>query len=172
MIHESDEVSKLEIEDVTVTFKDIYEKPYFPQEHADEIRQANALIIPYDEGFRDSETPLFPEQSGEFYRFVREASQGTDVIFDICTSDEQFKELELHTDLITIPTMILTAVILPIVTGIITNYLSDKVKSRRSDLKVKVNLIVESNGVSKKIAYEGDADKFESTINAINLLDE
>jgi hypothetical protein len=61
---------------------------------------------------------------------------------------------------------------LPIVTGLIANYLSEKMKSRRTGLKVKVNLIVESNGKSKKVSYEGDADKFESAIKAINLLDE
>lgn len=172
MIHESKEVSKIEIDEVEITFKDIYDKPYFPIEYAEEIKSANALIIPYDEGFRDHKHPLFPEQSGEFYQFVKEASNGTEVIFDICASDEQFQELELHADLITIPTIILSSVILPIVTGIIANYLTDKIKIRRTDLKVKVNLIVETNGKSKKISYEGDADKFESTIKSINLLDE
>lgn len=172
MIHESEEVAKLEIEDTALTFKDVYEKPYFPKEFADEIKNANALIIPYDEGFRDHGQPLFPEQSGEFFRFVKEASNETEVIFDICASDEQFQELELHANLITIPTIILTTTIWPIVTGLITNYLFEKMKSRRTGLKVKVNLLIESNGKSKKISYEGDADKFESTIKAINLLDE
>ncbi|WP_235847583.1 hypothetical protein [Paenibacillus tuaregi] len=172
VIHESKEVSKIEVTDIELTFSDIYEKPYFPKEHAEEIQRANALIIPYDEGFRDHNNPLFPEESVVFFQYVQDASNGTEVTFDICASDEQFHELELHADLINIPNIIMTVVAFPIVTGLITNYLYDKMKSRRTDLKVKVNLIVETEGKSKRISYEGDADKFESTIKAINLLDE
>ncbi|MFD0672651.1 hypothetical protein [Cohnella sp. GCM10027633] len=172
MIHESKEVSKVEINDVNITFQDVFEKPYFPKEYTEEMKNANALILPYDEGFRDHEHPLFPEQTGEFYHYVKDASKGTDVNFDICATDEQFQELELHSDLINIPNIIMTIFAFPIVTGLITNYLYDKLKSRRNGLKVKVDLIVETKGKSKRISYEGDADKFESTIKAINLLDE
>lgn len=78
----------------------------------------------------------------------------------------------MHADVINIPNIILISGVFPIITGLITAYLSEKIKSRRTELKVKVNLIVISDGKSKKISYEGDADKFESTIKAINLLDE
>ena len=172
MIHESEETSKFEIENVELTFKDIYNKSYFPEDHAEEIQKANALILPYDEGFRDHPNPLFPENTAEFYHYIKDVSDGTDVVFDICASDEKFQELELHADLITLPTMILTSFVFPIVTGFIVNYLSERAKTRRTDLKVKVDLFVETNGKTKKISYEGDADKFESTIKAINLLDE
>ncbi|MFS0554205.1 hypothetical protein [Brevibacillus sp. 179-C9.3 HS] len=172
MIHESKEVSKIEVTDIELTFNDIYEKSYFPKKHAEEIQRANALIIPYEEGFRDHKNPLFPEQSGVFFQYVKEASSGTEATFDICASDEQFQELQLHDDLINIPNIIMTVVVFPVVTGLITNYLYEKMKSRRTGLKVKIDLVVETKGKSKKISYEGDADKFEATIKAINLLDE
>lgn len=172
VIHESNEISKIEVTDIALTFNDIYNKPYFPTEHAEEIQRANALIIPFDEGFRDHPTPLFPEESVAFFQYVQDALTDAKVTFDICASDEQFQELELHADLINIPNIIMTSVAFPIVIGLITNYLHDKITSRRTELKVKVNLIVETEGKSKKISYEGDANKFEATIRAINLLDE
>jgi hypothetical protein len=172
VIHESKETSKIVITDVELTFNSVYEKSYFPKEYAEEVQRANALILPYEEGFRDHNDPLFPEGSVAFFQYVQDVSKGTEVTFDICASDEQFQELELHADLINIPNIIMTVIAFPIVTGLITNYLYDKMKSRRSGLKVKVNLIVETEGKSKQISYEGDADKFEQTIKAVNLWEE
>lgn len=173
MIHESNEVAKVEIEDVDLTFDKIYKKQYFPTDLMDEISKANALIIPYDEGFRERKEPLFPELTSEFFYYVKEAAKGTDAKIDICVSDEQFYELEMHADVVNIPMILLEYAVLPIVTGLISGYILEKIKvKRRNDPKIKVDLVVQLNGKSKKISYEGDADKFEETIKAINLLEE
>ncbi|MFF2484689.1 hypothetical protein [Paenibacillus sp. NPDC058071] len=170
-MYERDESVKIEIEEVETNFETIYNNTYFPKEYSDEIQKANALIIPYDKDFRDHSSPLFPEKTLEFYHYMKEASTKTDVVLDICVSDENFQELELHADLITLPTIILSSIVFPIVTGLITNYLSDKIKRSRSETRVKIELIIESKGKSKKISYEGDPDKFESTIRAIKRID-
>ncbi|EPZ46363.1 hypothetical protein [Alicyclobacillus acidoterrestris] len=167
MIHESNEKSKVEIHEISTTFNEIYRKPYFPLELEEEIKKANALIIPY-ETFRDMDKVVFPEGTRDFFDYLKQNSSEYGVVTDICISDGDFRQLELHADVINLPEIIVTSGIFPIVTGLIVNYVTEKVKSRRTQLNVKVGIIVESNGGSKKISYEGDAEQFGPTLRSIS----
>lgn len=166
VIHETHERAKLEIQEVPVTFDEIYKKPYFPMEYGDEIKRADALLIPYD-SFGDVQI-VFPEGTRDFFDYLRREAQSHGMVTDICISDNEFQMLELHADVINIPTIILQYVVLPIATGLISSYLYEKVKLRRTRLGINVEIIVESAGKSKKISYEGDADKFEQSLLAIS----
>ena len=57
MLHETDEINKLEIVDTLVTFNKIYQESYFPKKYELEIKQANVLIIP--QSFRDYQRMVF-----------------------------------------------------------------------------------------------------------------
>jgi hypothetical protein len=163
MLHESSETNKLEIQDADTTFADIYTKPYFPKEYEDDVKKANVLLLPYP-SFRDYNKPVFPEETQKFFGFLKESNE-PDIITDICISDDDYLELELHDDLITLPILILDKAVLPVVTGLITSYLYEKKKARKTELKVKVTMTVVDGEKSKSISYEGDADKFESTLS-------
>ncbi|HFF3190413.1 TPA: hypothetical protein ACGCJB_003638 [Bacillus cereus] len=166
MIHESDKINDLVIKESNLNFKEIYSKPYFPKEYEENLKRANLLLVPY-EGFKDFEAPVFPEETMKFYNFIKNYDNKK-LIGDICISDEDYAELELHADLISLANMVLESAILPVVIGLVTNYLDRKVQGRKNDVKVKVNMTVVDGDKSKTIYYEGDADKFEETIKAAN----
>lgn len=166
MIHESNKVNSLVITESDLTFKNVYLKPYFPKDLQEDLKKANLLLLPY-EGFKNSKDPVFPEQTMEFYKFIKNY-QSDELKGDICISDEDYAELELHADFINLANMIVTIGIFPIATGLIANYLYQKIqeRNRKTDLKVKVNITIVDGDRSKSISYEGDAEKFEETIKA------
>lgn len=163
-MHESNKVNNIEIKDSNVSFFDIYNKEYFPNEYENEIKQANILLLPY-ESFRDYSKPIFPEGTYDFFEYLQEANK-SNVVSDICISDEDYIELELHADLITLPLLIVEYAVFPIVTGLISSYLWNKMNIRKNNLKVKVDMTVTEGEKSKHITYEGDANKFAETLES------
>ncbi|MED4785394.1 hypothetical protein P9654_12150 [Bacillus atrophaeus] len=164
MIHESDKVNQIVITESNINFETIHSKQYYPKEYDSEVKKANLLLLPY-EGFNASTRNVFPEETMQFYKHIKEFDDNN-LISEICISDEEYSELELHADVVSIANMIIEIAILPIAVGLITNYLDRKIQRRKTDLKIKVNMIVVDGEKSKSISYEGDADKFEQTIKA------
>lgn len=164
MIHESNRVNDLVVTGSDVNFQEIYSKPYFPKNLEKDLKNANLLLLPY-EGFKTTTDPVFPEQTMEFYKFMKDFDSN-DLIGDICISDEDYAELELHADLITLASMIVTMAVLPVAINLVSSYLDRKIQERnhKTDLKVKVNITVVDGDKSKSISYEGDANKFEETL--------
>ncbi len=170
MLHESDKVNELKITESNVTFEDVYSKDYFPKELGGDIKEANMLILPY-EGFRNFDKPVFPEETLKFFHFLRENGDPS-LITDICISDEEYMELELHADLIVFPMMILSSFVLPVAINVVSDYISSKRESRNrnAELKVKATFTVVNGDSSKTFEYEGDADKFEETFEPVKDL--
>ena len=166
MIHESDKENDLVITDSDLNFEKIYSKAYFPKNLEEEIMKANLLLLP-NEGFKSTTGPVFPEQTMEFYNFIKKFDSNY-LIGDICISDEDYEELELHADLITLASIIVTSGVLPIAINLITNYLDRKIQERnhQTDLKVKVDITVEDGEKSKRISYEGNANEFEEALKS------
>ena len=145
-------------EDSDISFNTIYEKEYIPKDYIDDIKRANFLIIP-EETFREEQTLLFPETTREFFDYVKD-SQNDEIISDIAISDEDFQRIEMHSATITVATVIVQLVVLPIATGIVSAFLYDLLKKyRRKDDETiaEVNMIVEDKKTkkSKKITYKG-----------------
>ena len=167
MKHESNEVVKCRIEEGDITFQEVYKKPYFPSEYEEDLKNANVLFVPY-ENFRDRELLVLPEDTLNFYEYFKEKARGTEVVADICISDKDYQELELHADVQNLPEILVNIVVFPVVINMISSYLYDRIKTRRSMMKINVNITVDSDGVSKRISYEGDADKFPDVMKAIS----
>lgn len=172
MLHESNETAKISIQGVETNFENVHEKMNYSKEIIKEIEKANVLILPHPNGYKDHDKPLFPEETRDFFFFAKEQSAGTDAVVDICASDEDFQELELHADLVILPTILLSTFVYPFVVNMISSYVYEKARTRNKEIKIKVDLVVEDDGKSKKISYEGDPDKFESVMKSIKLLDE
>lgn len=166
MLHESDLEQKINVTDVDINFESIYEKDYIPQKYIEEIKQANVLIIP-NEGFRDKKGLFFPECTSEFYQFLKSKSE---IKTEICIDDDEFEKLELHADIVYVATLVVQYTVLPIVTSMIASYLYDKVKSmnkEKDETNINVHIIVEKNGKSKKVDYEGSIDNFEKAMKTV-----
>lgn len=164
--HESDLEKEIRVTDVDINFKSIYEKDYIPKKYIEDIKQANILIIPND-GFREKKGLFFPECTSEFYKFLKSKSE---VKTEICIDDDDFRKLELHADIIYVATLIVQYAVFPIATSIIATYLYDKVKSMNKETdetNTKVHIIVEKNGKSKKVDYEGSIENFEKAMKNV-----
>ncbi|MDU5082829.1 hypothetical protein [uncultured Tissierella sp.] len=166
MLHESKENERIEVTEVGLSFEDVYKQDYFPKEYEEELKLANLLLIPRT--FRDYEIPVFPEGTLEFFEYIKDRAINTDLIPDICVSDERYRELELHSDIINLPELIVNNFALPIITSIIASYFYDKIKERKKDINATVNITVEKKGKSKKISYEGNIENFEKTMKIVS----
>ncbi|MFI3214855.1 MAG: hypothetical protein R3Y24_16200 [Eubacteriales bacterium] len=167
MLHESELENNLKITDANMTFESVLKKEYVPQKYLDDIKKANVLLIP-NEGFRDIQGYFFPECTSEFYMFLKN-QEG--IKTEICIDDENFKKIELHADIVYVATIIIQYAVLPIVTSMVAAYLYDKVKSmnkERKDTNADIHIIVEKNGKSKKIDYQGNVDNFEKAMKTVD----
>mgnify|MGYP000276111666 CR=1 FL=1 len=162
MEHESDIEKMIDVIDTELSFESVYKKKYMPKEYEDEIKSANVLLIP-NENFRGKQGLFFPECTDELLDFMKE-QENENVKVDICISDEDFKKIRTaRRYCIHLLTMIVQCAVLPITTGIIAAYLYDKLnKSNKSpkETNTDVNVIVEKNGKSKMVHYQGSIEKF------------
>lgn len=166
MLHESDLEKDIKITDTDINFETLLQKEYIPQKYIEDIKKANVLIIP-NEGFRDNDGCFFPECTSEFYMYLKNQKE---IETEICIDDDEYKKIELHADIVYVATIIIQYVILPIVTGVIASYLYGKANSMnkdRKDANASVHIIVEKNGKSKKIDYEGSIENFEEAMKTI-----
>ena len=85
---------------------------------------------------------------------------------DIATKDEDYVELAQHSDLVNLPTIIVTVVILPIIIGLITNYIYDRLKLDNSIVNCEI-IITDEVGNGKLIKYNGPAKEYEETMSKI-----
>lgn len=168
MRHEIEEKAQIYITDGLYTFEDIYNKPYTPKELIENIKKAEILFLPYED-FRERNEFLFAEETYKLYSYFLEHKQNADLNVDICSSDENYYELELHAEVINIPLLIVQWLVLPTVTSMIGSYLFGKmVKFMKNDMNTKVSITVEKDGKAKTIHYEGSAKDFESTMKSID----
>ena len=78
--------------------------------------------------------------------------------------------MELHADIVYVATLVVQYTVLPIVTSMIASYLYDKVKSmnkEKDETNTNVHIIVEKNGKSKKVDYEGSIENFEKAMKTV-----
>ena len=169
MKHESDKTNDIKILKDETTFQSIYSKSYYPQELSEPLETINLLLIPM-ENFRDVTNPVFPEQTMDFFEFIKSNSPEA-IVSEIAISDDDYKELELHADLVVLTTMVVEAIVFPLVVDLISNYIDQKIIRSSPSSKIKVNIKVVKGDNSIDVAYEGDADKFKQTIEGAKLLE-
>lgn len=149
---------KIEIEETDITFESIYDKPFIPQDYVEDIKKADILIIP-EENFREEGDVLFPETTREFLEYLQEQIP-KDMSVDIAISDENFRKIELHSDLVNVATIIVSSAAFSIACSLVASFLYDMAKKllkRPEDLNAKVKIISEETKTkkTKSITYEG-----------------
>lgn len=134
----------------------------------DTIKSSDILLMPYKD-FREGYVALFPEETMKFFEYVKEECENKNLNADICISDEDYKEIELHSEVINISGILVQSWALPIITGIISSYLFKKLEQfNRKGVSTNVNITIEKNGESKTVHYEGSIENFEDAMKSIN----
>lgn len=157
------------IYDTNLSFENIYAQQYVSQENIESIRRANCLIIPNEQTICDGEY-LFPEGTRDFLNYLREIG-GADIIADIAVSDDNYNELELHSNIIRIATCVLTIGVLPVFLNIASNYFYDFLRKQGKDIEsaeIVLKIIVDRNEGSKIIHYRGPASEVNNILEELN----
>ena len=163
------------VTETNLTFKTIYNKPYFPI-NIPGIKKANVLLIP-NEHLKSDIGITFPETTNDFLDFLQDKA---DESFkpDIAVSDSDFKKYIMHSAEIQFATIICKEFVLPIIIGLITAFLYDRLKQslkRAEELTAEITIYVQ-NGQNKslKLHYKGPISDFENTLNnaAVSFFDE
>lgn len=160
------------IQKSNITFESIYKEEYIPKD--DDFKKANCLILPY-KNFRSGVDYCFGEYTSEILQYLKENSKG-DVLVDVAATDENYREIELHSFRLQIGIFITTSILLPVVINLVSNYVYDKIKRlhrKEGEVAVHVEYIsVLPDGSSKLLNYEGPADKLgEITRNIKQLME-
>lgn len=158
---------KIEIEETDITFDSIYDKPFIPQDYIEDIKKADILIIP-EENFREEGDVLFPETTREFLEYLQEQIP-KDMSVDIAISDEDFRKIELHSDLVNVATIIVSSTAFSIACSMVASFLYDMAKKllkRPQDLNAKVKIISEETKTkkTKSITYEGSVSGIKEAL--------
>lgn len=141
-------------------------REYLTNEISSTIKNANVLLIP-DETYTDY--PVFPENTISFFNFLKEHTEENNLSIDICISDDNYKELEMHDAMVILSAIIVQEPFYSIIINLISNYLYDLIRSfDEKSLNVKTDIIVEKKDKeSINIHYEGPATEFNNIMKSI-----
>lgn len=116
--------------------------------------KSDLLLVP-NENFRDSDEPYFPKGTESFVENLRNVLPES-INFGIAFDDERYQEIALHADVWRIPTLLLTAAVIPVLLNIFSNRLDEVLPGHKNEDLVEMNLIVEtSNKKAIKIKFKG-----------------
>lgn len=157
---------ELTISSTSTRFDDYIEKCSNSTQVAAKFDNSDILIVPakYD----DNEY-YFAQESIDFIKFCRQCDDSNSI--DIL-SDDDIKVRSLHSFDLWMPVIwVASNVVLPIVVGLVTNYIYDKLKGRENeDAQIDVTFMVNRDGEEDKIIhYKGNAKTFEKTFEKIDI---
>ncbi len=132
----------------------------------DSVAKASIVIVP-QEGIRDYPGPVFPVGTDELLAaFRKKLPSGIEC--EIAIEDEDYREVALYGDIITLPQLIVASVVVPLAVNILSQYIWDLVAKRKDKPDVKATFVVDrstdSAQTSTTLSYEGPAETFEKAI--------
>lgn len=153
------------VSDSSENFSTWINRQYIPQDLKGSLQKVNILFVPH-ENFRDQKIPVFAHKTEEVFHFFQEHAPA-EVNVDICIADDDYKEIALHSDLIIIGSVIVSAVVLPVFVNLLSEYLKRKLfKAPNSKIRI-VLTVVDSSSNAKQFEYEGPADSFGKAVSEI-----
>lgn len=142
-------------------------RPYIESDLKKGLLKANVLIVPA-ENFRDVPYQVFPIQTVELFEYIKDNAP-QDVTIDLCASDKDYRELALHGDIVQVASMVIQYAVWPIVIGIVSRYIYDRLGIGAENANVKSELFIEKEGKTIALKYDGPASSYENTLR--NLID-
>lgn len=147
---------ELVIEDSTITFKSLLEKS--SKELAELITGKQVIILP-SHGHED----VFYTGTLDILDFLK--NNGLEA--DIYATDDDYKELGLHSADTWLGSFLISGIILPCFINLMTSYIYDKIKAKDGDNISFQFLIENKNGETKSIRFSGDAKSLEKVLSTV-----
>lgn len=143
-------------------------KPFLAEEIREAVAGADILLIP-SEGYGDrADLRFFPAGTSELFRFLKErVSNGARV--EVAATDADYREVARHADVIFLPNFLLTCILAPVFARLLSEYLLQKLGSRRDSMNVKTSITLrdEVSQRSVRVDYDGPVNAFEETIVSV-----
>jgi len=103
------------------------------------------------------------------FSLLRENISGDDTV-DIAIEDDDFKELALHFELLSVVGVVTTLVLAPVVVNIISDYINRRLNRDIDEGKVRFQLTVAAKGKGHEqfaqVTYDGPAKEFQASMTA------
>lgn len=156
--------SKVEVKDAS--FDTIDDNDFLTPATKERCKAQEILIMPE---LQDDNSSVFAQEAIPFYKFTKEKNPNTKI--DFCADEGSIQERALHSFDIYMPIIFIAAnVILPLVVGLVTNYVYDKMKGREhEDCTVKVKFVVKNGQTTKELSYDGSAKDFAKAFEKIDV---
>jgi len=126
------------------------------------VRAADLLVVPWED-FREGHAAQFPQGTTDFLRSLARLlpEQAT----TIAVNKELFEEIALHGRQTRWPTIMVTAVMLPLLVNALTELAKKLIDEHPNEQTVQINLIVEGkHGHCIEIDYKGPANDLTKTL--------
>lgn len=162
--------NRLTIEPSDKTLDYWLDRPYLSAQTREELRGANLLMVP-NSGHAHVEMLMFPETTEDFANYLR--ASGNDALkFGICIEENDFKELHLHSNELTLPEIIVFYLLAPTLTSFIASFLVSRLGSNLPKTTLRANITITDGDRSVKLSYDGNAADFDEVVgNTIRLVD-
>ena len=138
-----------------------------PHNIKDKADISDILVLPRK--FTD-EKYYYAQETIDFVKFCRE--QDDKHLIDILDNEDVMVR-SLHSADIWLPVIwISESILLPLVIGLITSYIYDKIKGRGKEpttVDVTIQINDKKKGINKSIHYNGDATTFKDTFDKIDI---
>jgi len=131
-----------------------------------EVLDSALVVFLPSRGKGSHELPVFASGTRELFQYVfRNAPENIPV--DVASSDNQYRELAEHADLLVLPTLFLAEpVALPVLLGVISNYLYDKARTLLPGrtMEVQSEVLIQSGDGMVSIKYKGPPDAYRDVV--------
>ncbi|TIS48044.1 hypothetical protein [Mesorhizobium sp.] len=156
------EFLKFEVKETSEGLAHWLNQPWVDEEQRPGLIKASVLAVPSTHG---EDSPVFPEGTADFIERLREAL-GADAMLGVAIRSENYQELALHSKAWRLPTLLLTAGILPVALSILANRIDELLPGHKEGDITELTLIVEGpNNKALKLHYKGDARQLAPMLN-------
>lgn len=98
----------------------------------------------------------------------------TDVKVEICADDDDYKELALHSDHVSLPMLLVNGFGFPLAVCFIWHYIQKNllIPTKPDDVTVDVSIILDDDGRARKLDFRGKAEDFEQIVNQVKRFED
>ncbi|AOE81385.1 hypothetical protein A7318_23195 [Pseudomonas lurida] len=120
-----------------------------------QLAAADVLIVPLHE-FRPGVKYVFHQDTPALYEYLK-SKLADQIVVDICANDDEYLEIALHSNFFRLSQIVLSYAVVPVVFGLLTNYIYDELKAKPGDT-VELSLIIEDEQCKAfNFSFKGDA---------------
>lgn len=134
----------------------------------EQVSAAEVLIVPLKD-FREGVAFAFHQDTASFARYLAKNLAGKAKI-EVLADDDEYVEIALHGASLRFSTLVVSAVIAPVLINLLSSYIYDELKAKPSDT-VEMSLVIESHDCrSVHVGFKGDAKDFISAADKIRQI--